>query len=54
MLIISRDVSEVHCHHLMTHSAIGEERTAAQKFQLLKGKRVCFKTNKQVFRAYAD
>lgn len=46
MLIISRDVSEVHCHHLLTHSAIGEERTTAQKLQHLKGKRVCFKTNR--------
>ena len=51
MLVISREVSEAHCHHLATHSAIGKERRkAAQKLQHLKGKRVCFKTNKQTNR----
>lgn len=38
MLIISRDVSEAHCHPLVTHSAIRKERRkAAQKLQHLKG-----------------
>lgn len=47
-VIISRDASEAPCHHLVTRSATRKERRkAAQKRQHSKGKKVCFKRNKQ-------
>lgn len=51
MLIIIRAVSAVPCQHLLTHSAAGKGRKAAQKLQHFKGKRVCSKTNNKGFQS---